>query len=82
MAPQQKNKGQGFTYFTYQKLSNFYNTIGTGPSLGFCLDIVRIKCKNWKTIAKRKNQFGLNFKGNYCLKGTLYYTTFKDSRIS
>jgi hypothetical protein len=39
-ATTKKNKGQGFYIFYITKLSSCYNTVGTGPSLGFCLDMV------------------------------------------
>ena len=56
-----KNKGQGFfSYFTY-KLSSYYNTVDTGPSLGFCLDVYKLSVK-LKTIAKRKTGWDLTLR--------------------
>jgi hypothetical protein len=56
VAPQQiikKIKVRGL-HILHTKLSSFYNIVGTGPSLGFCLECSEIKCKIGKLLQKEK----------------------------
>jgi hypothetical protein len=70
----------GVLHILHIKNCQVYNTVGTRPSLGFCVwNIYKLSVK-LEYYCKKENRFGFDLKDNYCLKGTLYYTTFEDSR--
>jgi hypothetical protein len=60
-----KNKGQGFYIFLHTKLSSFTILSALSRVWGFVWSVYKLSVKIGKLLQK-KNQFGFNFKGNYC----------------
>jgi hypothetical protein len=70
VAPQQiikKIKVRGL-HILHRKLSALQYVSARCRVWGFVFGLCKLSVKIGKTIAKRKNQFGFNFKGNYCSK--------------